>query len=91
MPHVQSLYDEIYTPAQIRRDQRKRIADLVKANQAHPQVALSLVKDYCKGNAKVGFIRFDNPNNPQSIIVFTEGSTYYYRLSDTKRIEAPTL
>jgi hypothetical protein len=89
--HVQSLYDEHFVPAQIRRDQRKRISEIVKTNSDNPSIAIGLVRDYCRNNAKVAFIRFDNPSNPQNIIVFTEGSTYYYRLKDTQRIEAPTL
>jgi hypothetical protein len=89
--HVQSLYDEIFKPEQIRKDQRKRISEMVKTNQDNPSIAIGLVRDYCKGNSKVGFIRFDNPDNPRNIIVFTEGSTYYYRLRDTQRITPPTL
>ncbi len=89
--HVQSLYDEFFKPEQIRRDQRKRISEMVKANQANPSIAIGLVRDYCKGNSKIGFIRFDNPTNPQNILVFTEGTTYYYRLTETKHIEPPTL
>ena len=89
--HVQSLYDEIFKPEQIRKDQRKRISEMVRDNSAHPSIAIGLVRDYCKGNSKVGFIRFDNPDNPKNIIVFTEGSTYYYRLTDTKRQTPPTL
>ena len=89
--HVQSLYDEIFKPEQIRRDQRNRIREIVKTNSANPSIAIGLVRDYCKGNSKVGFIRFDNPTNPQNILVFTEGTTYYYRLTETKRQTPPTL
>jgi len=89
--HVQSLYDEFFKPEQIRKDQRKRISEMVKTNQENPSIAIGLVRDYCKGNSKVGFIRFDNPNNPKNIIVFTEGTTYYYGLTNTKQIEPPTL
>ena len=89
--HVQSLYDEIFKPEQIRRDQRNRIKEMVRTNSANPSIAIGLVRDYCKGNSKVGFIRFDNPTNPQNILVFTEGTTYYYRLTETKRIEPATL
>lgn len=89
--HVQSLYDEIYKPEQIRKDQRNRIREMVTTNAANPSIAIGLVRDYCKGNSKVGYIRFDNPSDPKNIIVFTEGSTYYYRLTETKRIEPATL
>ena len=91
MPQVQSLYDEHYAPEQIRRDQRKRILDMVKANAANPSIALGLVRDYCKGMAKVGKVRFDNVESPNEIIVHTEGSSYYFRLRNTTHVEAPTI
>jgi hypothetical protein len=64
---------------------------MVKANAENPLIALGLVRDYCKGMAKVGKVRFDNVNSPKEIIVHTEGSTYYFRLQNTLQIEAPTL
>ena len=91
MPQVQSLYDEHYAPEQIRKDQRRRILDMVKANAENPSIAIGLVRDYCKGMAKVGKVRFDNPESPKEIIVHTEGSTYYFRLRNTPHVEAPTL
>ena len=89
--HVQSLYDEHFKPEQIRRDQRNRIKEIVRTNSANPSIAIGLVRDYCKANSKIGFIRFDNPTNPENIIVFTEGSTYYYRFTNTKLQTPPTL
>jgi hypothetical protein len=91
MPHVQSLYDEHYSPVQIRRDQRKRILDMVQTNSAHPEVALNLVRDYCRSSAKVSFVRFDQFPNPTGIIVFTEGTSYHFRFRNTQKLEAPTL
>jgi len=78
----------------IRRDQYKKILEIIRTNAEFPIIALGLVRDYVKNSSArnvVQAVNFDNNENPTEIIVWTPDTQYYYRLTQPKPIETPTL
>lgn len=78
----------------IRRDQYKKILEIIRTNAEFPTIALGLVRDYVKNSSArnvVQAVNFDNDKNPTEIIVWTPDTQYYYRLTLPKPIETPTL
>ena len=78
---VISLNDEIPSVTKIRRDQHKKIQDIVSANAKFPIVALGLVRDYiknCSASEVVVAVNFGeddrNSTNPKHIVVHTRGA-----------------
>ena len=74
-PH--SLNDELPSNPNIRRDQYKRIKGIMDIHRERPQLALDLIRDYCKGVEKVKTVFFF-PNaadeTPTEIRVVSQGS-----------------
>lgn len=75
---VISLNDETPQTFKIRRDQHKRIKDIVDTNSKFPIVALGLVRDYvknCSASSVVAAVNFGeddrNSLNPKHIVVHT--------------------
>lgn len=77
---VISLNDEMPQTFKIRRDQHKRIKDIVDTNNKFPIVALGLVRDYvknCSASSVVAAVNFgedygsDPTSNPKHIVVHT--------------------
>ena len=64
---VISLNDEVVETPKIRRDQQRKIQNIVRTNGNHPLVALGLVRDYAKGLEQVKNCQFDNDENPTLI------------------------
>ena len=93
----QSVNDETPIAKRIRRDQFRRISQIIDVNREFPLIALGLVRDYCKGITDVHSISFDNSESPKEIIVRTHpdqtmgGTQYHYRLNKVLKLEIPTL
>ena len=93
----QSVNDETPIAKRIRRDQFRRISQIIDVNREFPLIALGLVRDYCKGITDVLSVSFDNPESPKEIIVRTNpdqtmgGTQYHYRINKVSLIEVPTL
>jgi len=101
---VISLNDEIPSVTKIRRDQHKKIQDIVTANAKFPIVALGLVRDYiknCSASQVVKAVSFSQEAEPKHIIVHTIGAgsqgadvlgtQYYFQIQKESKILAPTL
>jgi hypothetical protein len=101
---VISLNDEQPSVTKIRRDQHKKIQDIVTTNAKFPIVALGLVRDYiknCSASQVVKAVTFSQEAEPKHIIVHTIGSgqtqadilgtQYYFQIQKESRISAPTL
>jgi hypothetical protein len=92
-----SLNDESPIAKRIRRDQFRRVRQIVTTNSEHPVIALGLVRDYFKNNPDVRSIRFDSVDTPTQIIVETAdhmglgGTQYQFALYSLAKILAPTL
>lgn len=93
----QSVNDETPIAKRIRRDQFRRISQIIDVNRAFPLIALGLVRDYCKGIGDVQTVQFDSTESPQEIIVRTHpdqtigGTQYHFRINRIGLIEVPTL
>jgi len=103
-PH--SLNDELPSNPNIRRDQYKRIKGIMDIHRERPQLALDLIRDYCKGVEKVKTVFFF-PNAadeiPTEIRVVAEGSDtesmatqilqtiYTFPFAKPEIVEPPTL
>ena len=94
---VFNVNHQIANAKQIRRDQYRRVRQMVTVNAEHPVIALGLVRDYFKNNPDVRSVRFDDIQFPTAIVVDTVnnlevGNTqYYFTLFPSVRIDAPTL
>ena len=89
-----SINDVEVPITKIRRDQYKKILEIIRTNAEFPIIALGLVRDYVKNSSArnvVQAVNFDNNENPTEIIVWTPDTQYYYRLTQPKPIETPTL
>jgi len=99
---VISLNDETPATTKIRRDQHKKIKDIVTVNSQFPIVALGLVRDYVKNcsaaqvvravtlSADGEFIRVHTIGSGQSQADVL-GTEYHFRITPESRLTAPTL
>lgn len=93
----QSVNDETPIAKRIRRDQFRRISQIINVNSEFPLIALGLVRDYCKGISDILSISFDSQESPKEIIVRTKpdqtmgGTQYHYRLNRVLKLEIPSL
>ena len=91
----QSVNDEIPVAPRIRRDQRRRVSEIVRSSGAEPLVAIGLVRDFLKGHAVQ--VSFDSDTQPTAILVTAADADtkmltqYQYRLVPHIRLETPTL
>lgn len=91
----QSVNDETPVAPRIRRDQRRRISDIVRSSGAEPLVAIGLVRDFLKGHDVR--VAFDSETEPTAILVTANDvdtkmlTQYQYRLVPHVRLETPTL
>lgn len=94
---VISLNDEVVETPKIRRDQQRKIQNMVRANGEHPLIALGLVRDYTKGLEQVRNVQFDNEETPEFIKVTLKSDSsrmytiYTYKLQAPILLETPTL
>lgn len=97
-PH--SLNDIEETITKIRRDQHKRINQIVKDNGKFPMVAIGLVRDYVKGSSAsqvVKAVTYDmdyqlgKTTEPAGIIVHTPHTAYEFAFKTPTKLETPTL
>jgi len=97
-PH--SLNDIEEPILKIRRDQHKRINQIVKDNGKFPLVAIGLVRDYIKNSSAsqvVKAVTFDRAfqhgesQEPKTILVHTPHTTYEFTFKFHTKLETPTL
>ena len=94
---VISLNDEVVETPKIRRDQQRKIQNIVRTNGEFPLVALGLVRDYTKGLEQVRNVQFDDEVNPTLIKVTLKSDSsrmytiYTYKLLAPILLESPTL
>lgn len=92
-----SLNDEVVEIPKIRRDQQRKIQNIVRTNGQFPLVALGLVRDYTKGLEQVINCQFDSPSEPTFIKVTLKSESsrmyteYTYKLNSPTLLETPTL
>ena len=94
---VISLNDEVVETPKIRRDQQRKIQNIVRTNGEFPIIALGLVRDYTKGLEQVRNTQFDDEVNPTYIKVTLKSDSsrmytiYTYKLTPPILLETPTL
>jgi hypothetical protein len=92
---VISLNDEVVEIPKIRRDQHKRIANIVRTNANFPEIALGLVRDYTKAIEHLASIQIDKAENCIKLTLKNNYSrmitTYQFSLEAPLRLEIPTL
>jgi hypothetical protein len=90
-----SLNDEVIEIPKIRRDQRKRCSNIVRANAEYPIIALGLVRDYLK-NCE-GFRSAQITDDQSQIIAYFYSPSskmttqYSFDLVNPTILETPTL
>lgn len=91
----QSVNDETPVAPKIRRDQRRRVSEIIRNSGAEPLVAIGLVRDFLKGHPVR--VAFDSETKPTAILVTVNDgdikmlTQYQYRLVPHIRLETPTL
>lgn len=92
---VISLNDEVVEIPKIRRDQHKRINNIVRTNAKFPEIALGLVRDYTKGIEHLKSVRIDEVENCIKLVLKNDYSKmvteYQFPLTETLILETPTL
>ena len=94
---VISLNDEVVSHPRIRRDQYRKISNIVRTNCEFPIIALGLVRDYAKNIDDVRSIQLDSVENPTAVklIMFNTYSRmfteYLFNLEAPLLLESPTL
>ena len=94
---VISLNDEVVETPKIRRDQQRKIQNMVRANGENPIIAIGLVRDYTKGLEQISNVRFDDDENPTLIKIFLKSESsrmiteYTYKLLAPILLESPTI
>jgi hypothetical protein len=92
---VISLNDEVVEIPKMRKDQQRKIQNLVRANGEFPIVALGLVRDYAKGIEHVRSIQHDEVDGVIKVILKSDYSKliteYTFRLQAPILLETPTL
>jgi len=95
-----SLNDEPVPTPKMRKDQQRRIKQIVKDNSKNPVVALGLVRDYTKSLEslqEVCSVTFDDNESPSRIEVHMRSkqsglfATYEFTLFSTLILSVPTL
>jgi hypothetical protein len=89
-----SLNDIEVPTTKIRRDQYKKILEIVRTNIEFPIIALGLIRDYVKNSSArdvVKAVNFDNNEKPTQIQVWTPDTQYHFRLTLPRKLETPTL
>ena len=94
-PH--SLNDEAIELPKIRRDQHRKLHELVRKNAHAPLIALGLVRDLVKGHEDFKGLILDNEENPTCIKLFLKNEKskmtieYQFTFENPRLIETPTL
>lgn len=91
---VQSLQTEHSATPKIRRDQYKRILNIVRTNAHLPEVALGLVRDYIQSAPDVVAILFNSDQTAIRVCLRNSErleSEYQFALEALEIIETPTL
>jgi hypothetical protein len=91
MSRPESINNEPQVINKLRKDQHRKIKDLIAVNSKFPLIALGLVKDYCKGIAEVKCVRFDSDQLPKKIEVHTPETSYHLSIVPEVRVPKPTL
>ena len=92
----QSVNDETPAAPRLRKDQRRKINEIVRANREYPIVALGLVRDFTKSYEGVKSA-FDNDKTPTAILVTYNDTDarmltqYQYSLEPTIILDSPTI
>lgn len=92
---VQSVNNEPVEIPKIRRDQHKRIANMVRTNGNQPIIALGLVRDYTKGIEHLKSVQLDEVEKCIRVILKNDYSKmvteYQFSLEAPLILETPTL
>jgi hypothetical protein len=92
---VISLNDEPIEIPKIRRDQHKRINNIVKTNGNFPEIALGLVRDYTKGMEHVKSVQWIQEEALIKLVLKSDYSKmvteYQFSLEAPLTLETPTL
>lgn len=92
---VHSLNSEPVEIPKIRRDQHKRIANIVRSNSNFPEIALGLVRDYTKGIEHLKSVRIDEVEKCIKLTLKNDYSKmwteYQFSLEAPLLLETPTL
>jgi hypothetical protein len=92
---VHSLNSEPVEIPKIRRDQHKRIANIVRANAKFPEIALGLVRDYTKGVEHLKSVQHVSEEKCIKVSLFNDYSkmwtVYEFSLEAPLLLETPTL
>jgi len=92
---VISLNDEVVEIPKIRRDQHKRIANIVRTNAEFPIIALGLVRDYTKNIEHLKSVQIDEVEKCIKLTLKNDYSkmttSYQFSLEAPLLLETPTL
>lgn len=91
MSRPESINNEPQVINKLRKDQYRKIKDLIAVNHKHPVIALGLVKDLCKNIPEVRAVRFNTDTDPTHIQVHTNETGYHFRILPEIRVPKPTL
>jgi hypothetical protein len=69
-----SVNDEVREMPKIRKDQYRKVLEVVRTNSKFPSVALGLVRDMVKGYDNFKTVILDNEENPTKITLFLYNS-----------------
>jgi hypothetical protein len=92
----QSVNDETPAAPRLRKDQRRRINEIVRQNREFPLVAIGLVRDFTKTYEGVK-TAFDNDVTPTQILVTYNDTDarmltqYQYSLLPTIILDSPSI
>ncbi len=91
---VQSINGEVTPTPKIRRDQYRKILNLVRTNAQFPEVALGLVRDAIKHAPDVRAIIFNDDRTAIRVCLLSSSNMeaeYIFPLDTPLIIETPTL
>ena len=92
---VISLNDEVVEIPKIRKDQQRRIQNIVRDNAKNPLIVIGLVRDYVKHMDNFVTVQHNKTENYIQVIFKNQHSKmqteYTFKLSAPIILEAPTL